>query len=149
GDGDGADPDLRHYAPRWRAVAGRHHDAFREAAYGASARGARGDIIEAGFPISSTDDFNAVATIAREVRRPVSAGLARATRLAIERAAAALEHADRARLHTFLATSSIHLQHKLKITQEQCLEQAVEAVEFAKSLVDEVEFSPEDALRTD
>src|SRR5690606_25557312 len=107
------------------------------------------DIIEAGFPISSTDDFNAVATIAREVRRPVIAGLARATRLDIERAAAALEHADRARLHTFLATSSIHLQHKLKITQEQCLEQAVEAVEFAKSLVDEVEFSPEDALRTD
>jgi 2-isopropylmalate synthase len=107
------------------------------------------DVIEAGFPISSLDDFNAVRSIAREIRRPVIAGLARATRLDIERAAAALEHADRARLHTFLATSPIHLHHKLKITEDECLEQAVEAVRLAKSLVDEVEFSPEDALRSD
>ncbi|MQA90861.1 MAG: 2-isopropylmalate synthase [Gemmatimonas sp.] len=107
------------------------------------------DIIEAGFPISSTDDFNAVQMIAKEVRRPVIAGLARATRLDIDRAAEALENADRARLHTFLATSSIHLQHKLKISEQQCLDQAVEAVTYAKTLVDEVEFSPEDALRTD
>jgi 2-isopropylmalate synthase len=107
------------------------------------------DVIEAGFPISSSDDFVGVQTIAREIRGPVIAGLARATREDIERAAAALEHAHRARLHTFLATSSIHLHHKLKITEEQCLEQAVEAVTFARTLVDEVEFSPEDALRTD
>ncbi|MEX2581928.1 MAG: 2-isopropylmalate synthase [Gemmatimonadota bacterium] len=107
------------------------------------------DVIEAGFPISSTDDFNAVRTIAREVRRPVIAGLARATRMDIDRAAEALEQADRARLHTFLATSAIHLHHKLKISEEECLEQAAEAVRYAKTLVDEVEFSPEDALRTD
>jgi 2-isopropylmalate synthase len=107
------------------------------------------DIIEAGFPISSLDDFSAVRTIAREVRGPVIAGLARATRKDMERAAEALEGAHRARLHIFLATSAIHLTHKLKITQAQCLEQVSEAVAYAKSLVDEVEYSPEDALRTD
>jgi 2-isopropylmalate synthase len=107
------------------------------------------DVIEAGFPISSTDDFNAVRTIAREVRGPIIAGLARATKLDIDRAAEALEGAHRARLHTFLATSPIHLRHKLKISQDQCVEQAVESVRYAKSLVDEVEFSPEDALRTE
>lgn len=107
------------------------------------------DIIEAGFPISSTDDFNSVRTIAREVRGPVITALARATREDIERAAEALEPAARPRLHTFLATSSIHLRHKLRITEEECIERAVEAVRLARSLVDEVEFSPEDALRTD
>ena len=107
------------------------------------------DVIEAGFPISSEDDFKAVSTIAREVRRPVIAGLARATRTDIERAAAAVEHADRARLHTFLATSSIHLEHKLRITEAECLDRAARAVAYARTLVDEVEFSPEDALRTD
>jgi 2-isopropylmalate synthase len=107
------------------------------------------DVIEAGFPISSDDDFGAVRAIAQEVRRPVIAGLARATRLDIDRAAAALEPAHRARLHTFLASSSIHLQHKLKITEAQCLDRLAEAVSYAKTLVGEVEFSPEDALRTD
>jgi len=107
------------------------------------------DIIEAGFPITSEDDFKSVQTIAREVRTPVIAGLARAVRADIERAAAALEGAHRARLHTFLATSPIHLQHKLKISEEECLDRAVEAVRLASSLVDEVEFSPEDALRSD
>jgi 2-isopropylmalate synthase len=107
------------------------------------------DVIEAGFPIASDDDFNAVRTIAREVRGPVIAGLARATQIDIDRAAAALEPAHRARLHTFLASSSIHLQHKLKITEAECLDRAAEAVAYAKTLVDEVEFSPEDALRTD
>jgi 2-isopropylmalate synthase len=107
------------------------------------------DVIEAGFPVSSTDDFKGVSMIAREVRRPVIAGLARATRLDIERAAAALEHAERARLHTFLASSSIHLRHKLRITEAECQDRVAEAVAYARTLVDEVEFSPEDALRTD
>lgn len=107
------------------------------------------DIIEAGFPISSGDDFNSVRTIAREVRRPIITGLARSTRGDIERAAAALDVADRARVHVFLATSAIHLEHKLKISEEECLAKAVEAVTFARTLFDDVEFSPEDATRTD
>lgn len=107
------------------------------------------DIIEAGFPISSEDDFKSVQTIAREVRGPKIAGLARATKVDIERAAAAVGPAHRARLHTFLASSSIHLQHKLKISEAECLDRVGEAVTFAKTLIDEVEFSPEDALRTD
>ncbi|NJD10429.1 MAG: 2-isopropylmalate synthase [Gemmatimonadetes bacterium] len=106
------------------------------------------DIIEAGFPISSEDDFLAVSTIAREVRRPVIAGLARATTLDIDRAAAALQHADRPRLHTFLASSPIHLKHKLRIGEAECLDRVATAVAHARTLVEEVEFSPEDALRT-
>jgi len=107
------------------------------------------DIIEAGFPISSMDDFGAVRTIAREVRRPTITALSRTTRLDINRAADALQGAGRARMHIFLATSDIHLRYKLKIDQAQCLDQAAEAVAYARTLVDEVEFSPEDALRTE
>jgi 2-isopropylmalate synthase len=107
------------------------------------------DIIEAGFPIASDGDFEAVQAISKEVRRPIIAGLARATRQDIERAWQALERAARPRLHTFLATSDIHLQHKLKITREEALKQAREAVAFAGLLADDVEFSPEDATRTD
>jgi 2-isopropylmalate synthase len=107
------------------------------------------DVIEAGFPISSLDDFNAVRTIAREVRRPVIAALSRTTKMDMDRAAEALKEANRARMHVFLATSEIHLKHKLKMTQAQCLDQAAKAVAYACTLVDEVEFSPEDALRTD
>ena len=107
------------------------------------------DIIEAGFPISSPDDFNSVVQIAKEVRRPVIAALARATEQDIDRAAQALEHAERARLHTFLATSDIHLTHKLKISREECLERAARAVERALRHVSDVEFSAEDAMRTE
>ena len=107
------------------------------------------DVIEAGFPITSIDDFNSVRTIAKEIRGPIITGLARAKSLDIERAAEALKGAHRARMHVFLASSSIHLKHKLKITEAQMLDQAVEAVRLARTLVDEVEFSPEDALRTD
>ena len=107
------------------------------------------DIIEAGFPISSPDDFGAVQTIAREVRRPVIAGLARATEADIERAAEALEHAERARLHTFLATSDIHLTHKLRISRQECLDRAAAAVMRARTFTEDVEFSAEDAMRTD
>jgi 2-isopropylmalate synthase len=107
------------------------------------------DAIEAGFPISSEGDFQAVKAIAGVIRRPIIAGLARACRPDIERAWEALKEAARPRIHVFLATSDIHLQYKLRITRDQCLAQAREAVRFAKSLCDDVEFSPEDATRTD
>jgi len=107
------------------------------------------DVIEAGFPISSPDDFLAVQTIAREVRRPVIAGLARANPADIDRAAAALKGAERPRIHTFIATSDIHLRHKLRISREECLERAAAAVEHALRHTDDVEFSAEDATRTD
>jgi 2-isopropylmalate synthase len=107
------------------------------------------DIIEAGFPIASEGDFEAVRRLAREIRRPVIAALARSCPGDIERAWCALEGASRPRIHTFLATSDIHLQHKLKISRQQCLEQARDAVKLAKSFCEDVQFSPEDATRTD
>ncbi|HZW93435.1 MAG TPA: 2-isopropylmalate synthase [Candidatus Eremiobacteraceae bacterium] len=107
------------------------------------------DVIEAGFPIASEGDFEAVKAIAAVIRRPIIAGLARACRLDIERAWEALKDAARPRIHVFLATSDIHLKYKLRITREECLAQARESVAFAKSLCDDVEFSPEDATRTD
>jgi 2-isopropylmalate synthase len=107
------------------------------------------DVIEAGFPIASDGDFEAVKAIAEVIRRPIIAGLARACHPDIERAWEALKDAARPRIHVFLATSDIHLQYKLRITREECLAQAREAVQFAKSLCDDVEFSPEDATRTD
>src|SRR5246500_220735 len=107
------------------------------------------DVIEAGFPIASDGDFESVKAIAGLVRRPVIAGLARARRPDIERAWEALQHAARPRIHVFLATSDIHLQYKLRISREQCIAQAREAIELAKSFCDDVEFSPEDATRTD
>ncbi len=107
------------------------------------------DVIEAGFPIASEGDFAAVRAIAAAVQRPIIAGLARACAKDIERAWEALQGAARPRIHVFLATSDIHLKYKLRISRQQCLEQAVEAVSLAKSLCDDVEFSPEDATRTD
>src|SRR5947209_12356259 len=102
------------------------------------------DVIEAGFPIASEGDFAAVKAISEVIRRPIIAGLARACRPDIERAWEALREADRPRIHVFLATSDIHLQYKLRMTREQCLPQAREAIELAKSLCEDVEFSPED-----
>jgi len=107
------------------------------------------DIIEAGFPISSDGDFQAVRTIAREVRRPVIAALARCRREDVEQAWRAVEAAAHPRIHAFLATSDIHLQHKLKMSRQQCLDQARQAVTLAKSFCQDVEFSPEDATRSD
>jgi 2-isopropylmalate synthase len=107
------------------------------------------DVIEAGFPIASDGDFAAVKAIASLIRRPIIAGLARACRPDIERAWEALQHAARPRIHVFLATSDIHLKYKLRLTREECLTHAREAVAFAKSLCPDVEFSPEDATRTD
>jgi len=107
------------------------------------------DVIEAGFPIASEGDFAAVQAIAAEVRRPIIAGLARACSKDIERAWQALQGTARPRIHVFLATSDIHLKYKLRISRQECLERAREAVSLAKSLCDDVEFSPEDATRTD
>jgi 2-isopropylmalate synthase len=107
------------------------------------------DVIEAGFPIASDGDFAAVKAIAEVVRRPIIAGLARAYRPDIERAWEALKYAAHPRIHIFLATSDIHLQYKLRITRDECLAMARESVKLAKSLCDDVEFSPEDATRTD
>ena len=107
------------------------------------------DVIEAGFPIASDGDFESVKAIATVVRRPIIAGLARACEADIRRAWDALKYAARPRIHVFLATSDIHLQYKLRISREQCIAQAREAIRLAKSLCDDVEFSPEDATRTD
>jgi 2-isopropylmalate synthase len=106
------------------------------------------DILEAGFPIASQGDFEAVDAVSREYPWVQVAALARTTRLDIERAAKALEKARRPRIHTFIATSDIHLKYKLKKTQQEVLEDAVAAVELARSYVDDVEFSAEDGART-
>src|ERR1700693_4467428 len=106
------------------------------------------DVIEAGFPIASEGDFAAVQAIAATIRRPIIAGLARACAPDIARAWQAIKGAARPRIHVFLATSDIHLQYKLKISRQQCLEQARDSVRLAKSLCADVEFSPEDATRT-
>src|SRR6201997_297085 len=107
------------------------------------------DVIEAGFPIASDGDFAAGQAIAATIRRPIIAGLARACKQDIERAWQALKGAARPRIHVFLATSDIHLKYKLRISRAQCLEQARESVRLAKSFCQDVEFSPEDATRTD
>jgi len=107
------------------------------------------DVIEAGFPIASEGDFAAVQAIAAVVRRPVIAGLARACHQDIDRAWKAVQGAARPRIHVFLATSDIHLKYKLRVTREQCLQQAADAVKLARSFCQDVEFSPEDATRTD
>ena len=110
------------------------------------------DIIEAGFPISSRENFESVSAIALAVRGPVIAGLSRANLNDIDRTWAAIEpasHEGGARIHTFLATSPIHMEHKLKMTPDQVLARTKEAVTHAKTYTDDVEFSPEDATRSD
>jgi 2-isopropylmalate synthase len=107
------------------------------------------DVIEAGFPIASADDADAVRLVATTVRRPVVAALARACAVDIERAAWALAPAARARIHTFIATSDLHLSRKLHITRDECLEAAIAAVRLARSHTDDVQFSAEDATRSD
>ena len=120
------------------------------------------DIIEAGFPAASPDDLEAVRRIAIEVgapgapeaqgsaqRPPIICGLARASKTDIHKAWEAVKHAARPRIHTFLATSEIHMRHKLKMDREQVLERVIEMVSYARSLCEDVEFSPEDAGRSD
>jgi 2-isopropylmalate synthase len=107
------------------------------------------DVLEAGFAIASDGDFNAVKAIAREVKGTRIASLARCKREDIEAAARAVEPAASNRIHVFLATSDLHLEAKLKITREQAVEQAAEAVRLARTFADDVEFSTEDGTRTD
>jgi 2-isopropylmalate synthase len=107
------------------------------------------DIIEAGFAMASEGDFAAIATITQAVRKPRIASLARAKTEDIEMAARALQFADRARIHVFLASSDLHLEYKLKIGRQEALDLAGESVRLARSLADDVEFSPEDATRSD
>ncbi len=107
------------------------------------------DVLEAGFPIASDGDFEAVDAVGREFPWASVAALARCCTLDVERAAQSLKHARRPRIHTFIATSDIHLKYKLKRTREQVLADAVAAVELARRHVDDVEFSAEDGARTD
>ncbi len=107
------------------------------------------DIIEAGFPIASQGDFEAVQKIAREVQGPTIAGLSRANFKDIDAAWGAIRDSKRPRIHTFIATSEIHLKYKLRKTREQVLDEAVKAVRHAKQYTDDVEFSAEDATRSD
>ena len=107
------------------------------------------DIMEAGFPIASEGDFEAVQKVASEFGWVQVAALARATRIDIDRAAQSLDKAKRPRIHTFIATSDIHLKYKFKKSRQQILDEAVAAVELSRSYVDDVEFSAEDATRTD
>ncbi|OQR98506.1 2-isopropylmalate synthase [Achlya hypogyna] len=116
------------------------------------------DVCEAGFPIASPGDFDAVSAIAQEIG-PLTrssnpdlmtiCGLARSTEKDIQRCYDAVKHAPKHRIHLFLATSDIHLKYKLKISRDECIRRAVEAVSFAASLCSDVEFSPEDAGRSD
>jgi 2-isopropylmalate synthase len=107
------------------------------------------DIVEAGFPIASEGDFEAVDAVSREFPGARVAALARCCTLDVERAAKSLTHAKRPRIHTFIATSPVHLKYKLKKSQAQVLDEAVAAVELARRHVDDVEFSAEDGARTE
>ena len=109
----------------------------------------RVDVIEAGFPITSEGDFESVSRIAAEVKGPSIAGLSRIHRIDIERAWEAVKWSARPRIHTFVGTSDLHIEHQMRSNQAEILERAGEAVRFARSLCPEVEFSPMDATRTD
>ncbi|BBO80121.1 2-isopropylmalate synthase [Desulfosarcina ovata subsp. sediminis] len=107
------------------------------------------DIIEAGFPAASEGDFEAVSEIAKRVKNSEIAGLARTSKQDIDLAWGAVRHAAKPRIHTFIATSDLHLKYKLKMNREEVLNAAVDAVKYAKSLTDNVEFSAEDGSRSD
>ncbi len=109
----------------------------------------RVDVIEAGFPISSEGDFESVRRIAQEIHTVTIAGLSRANKMDIDRCWDAVRHAERPRIHTFIATSDIHLKYKLKKSRDEVLQDAREAVRYAKTLCPDVEFSAEDAARSD
>jgi 2-isopropylmalate synthase len=107
------------------------------------------DIIEAGFAMASEGDFAAIATITQAIRKPRIASLARAKKEDIDMAARAVQFAERARIHVFLASSDLHLEYKLKIGRQEALDLTGESVRLARTHVDDVEFSPEDATRSD
>ena len=107
------------------------------------------DVIEAGFAASSNGDFEAVQAIANAIKDSTICSLSRANDRDISRAAEALKGANSARIHTFIATSALHMEKKLRMTPEQVLEQAKQSVRFARNLVADIEFSPEDGYRSD
>jgi 2-isopropylmalate synthase len=107
------------------------------------------DIIEAGFAMASEGDFAAISTITQAIRKPRIASLARAKQEDIEIAARAIQFAERPRIHVFLASSDLHLEYKLKINRQEALDRTGESVRLARTFVDDVEFSPEDATRSD
>ncbi|HEY9052728.1 MAG TPA: 2-isopropylmalate synthase, partial [Gammaproteobacteria bacterium] len=107
------------------------------------------DIIEAGFPIASRGDFESVQAVAEAIKDSTVCGLARALEKDINRAGEALKKANSARIHTFIATSPIHMKMKLRMEPDQVVEQAVAAVKMARKFTDNVEFSPEDAGRSE
>ena len=107
------------------------------------------DIIEAGFPIASEGDFQAVKLIAQNVKGPTIAGLARISPVDIDRAWEAVKYAEKPRIHTFIATSDIHMKYKLRLSREEVLEQTIKGVKHAKQYTEDVEFSPEDGFRSD
>jgi 2-isopropylmalate synthase len=124
-----------------------HHDEKLRMAHQLAALGV--DVLEAGFAIASQGDSDSIRMIAREVRGPRIASLARCKREDIEAAARSIEPAEKARIHTFLASSDLHLEAKLKITRAEALDQAASSVRLARTFADDVEFSAEDATRTD
>src|SRR5436853_4111993 len=107
------------------------------------------DVIEAGFPIASPGDFEAVQTIAREVHGPSVCGLARCNEADIDRAGEAVRDAAKPRIHTFISTSDIHIEHQLRSTRAAVLQKARDCVRRAKAICADVEFSPMDATRSD
>lgn len=107
------------------------------------------DVVEAGFPVASQGDFEAVEAIARTVRGPIIAGLSRTALADVDRAWEALRHAERARIHVFIATSPIHMEKKLRMTPEQVKAEVARGVARARSYTDNIEFSPEDGTRSD
>ncbi|MCD4780595.1 MAG: 2-isopropylmalate synthase [Candidatus Omnitrophica bacterium] len=107
------------------------------------------DIIEAGFPVISDGDFNSVKLVARNIKKSTVCGLARSMKKDIDAAAESLEPARQKRIHVFLATSKIHMEHKLRKNMDEILKMAVDAVKYARKKFDNIEFSPEDASRTD
>ncbi|MGB0583285.1 MAG: 2-isopropylmalate synthase, partial [Limisphaerales bacterium] len=107
------------------------------------------DVIEAGFPVISDGDFEAVETISKQIKGPIIAGLARCVGRDIDAAGEAVKHAKKPRIHVFLATSKIHREHKLNKAQEEIVRLAVKGVKQAKGYCEDVEFSPEDGSRTE
>ncbi|MDO8733635.1 MAG: 2-isopropylmalate synthase, partial [Elusimicrobiota bacterium] len=107
------------------------------------------DVIEAGFPASSVGDFEAVSLVSKKIKGPVICGLARALKNDIDICFDAVKHAKKNRIHIFLATSPIHMKYKLKMSPEVVFQKAIDTVKYAKSKTSDVEFTPEDASRSE
>ena len=107
------------------------------------------DVVEAGFPIASNDEFESVKSVAKALKKPIVAGLSRSDKGDISRCWDAVKHGKKPRIHTFIATSDIHLKHKLKLTRKELLKEIQESVGYARKLCNDIEWSAEDATRSD